>query len=190
VDNGRYLDDPGLSEEGVRQVEHLRDRLARTGEINADALVASPLRRARETAAILAPAVGATVVVERDLEEWRSDDGSLPPGEFTARWQRIPEVQRPFVRVVPGCESWLEFSARVQLALNRHAQNHEGKTIVVVSHGEVIQASFVYFFGLSSATIPGVYIDNASITSWDRPEPARRWVLRRYNDHQHLQSSA
>jgi probable phosphoglycerate mutase len=190
LENESYLDDPGLSPEGVSQAERLRDRLARTGEITADTLVTSAMRRARETAEILAPALGAPVVVDRDLEEWRGDDGSLEPGEFTARWREIPEAQRPFVRVVPGCESWLEFSARVQLALNRVIQEHEGKTIAIVSHGGVIQAAFLYFFGIGTASIPGVSIENTSITHWAKPDPTLKWVLMRYNDHQHLQPPA
>ncbi|HEX2064408.1 MAG TPA: histidine phosphatase family protein, partial [Acidimicrobiales bacterium] len=40
----------GLSERGRAQAEALRDRLARTGELTADVLLASTLPRAVETA--------------------------------------------------------------------------------------------------------------------------------------------
>ena len=186
TENGRYLDDPGLSPEGVQQSESLRGWLARTGEVTADVVVSSPLRRARETAAILAPALGAPTLVEPDLEEWRSDDGSLSPEEFAERWNALSEARRPYARVVPGCENWLEFSARVQIALNRITQEHEGKNIAIVSHGGVIQAAFLYFLGVGVGTIPGVSLENTSITTWARADPALKWVLMRYNDHHHL----
>ena len=49
---------PGLTERGRRQVEALGDRLAPTGELaGADALYASVLPRAIETAELLAPAL-------------------------------------------------------------------------------------------------------------------------------------
>ena len=186
LENGKYLADPALSPEGVGQTERLRDRLARTREIKADALIASPLRRAQESAQILASALGQPVVLDAEVTEWRSDDGNLVPGEFIARWQETPITQRPFLRWSQGCETWLEFSVRVQQALNRLLQEHEGKTLVVVSHGEVIQAAFVYFFGLSAVTIPGVSIENTSITHWVKPENADRWVLKSFNDAHHL----
>jgi probable phosphoglycerate mutase len=78
----------------------------------------------------------------------------------------------------------------VQLALNRIWQEHEGKTLVIVSHGGVIQASFIYFFNLSAATIPGISIENTAITHWIRPADAHRWTLKSHNDHAHLSAPA
>lgn len=61
----------------MTQAERLRDRLARTGEITADVLIASPLPRARQTAEMLAPALGLMVTLDAEMEEWRNEDGSL-----------------------------------------------------------------------------------------------------------------
>ncbi len=130
-ENGVYLDNPGLSAEGIGQAERLRDRLLATSDIKADALIASSMRRAAETAEIGSTAWGKPVVLEKDLEEWRGDDGSLSQEEFNARWQRLTEEQRPYYRWIPSGESWLEFAARVHVALHRIIQEHEGKTIVL-----------------------------------------------------------
>jgi len=188
--DGKPVENPGLSPKGVRQVQLLRDRLARTGEIKADALISSPARRASETAEILALALGVPVVLNADLEEWRCDRGALSPEEFTERWQRVSDAQRPFFQWVEGGESFLELTARVQLAINRIWQEHEGKTIVLVTHGGVIQASFAYFFNLSATTIPGISTENTAITQWTRPAEANRWTLQRHNDHAHLDALA
>jgi len=186
VEDGRYRDDPELSSAGVRQTELLQARLAHTGEIKADALLTSPLRRAQESAHILAPAVGQPVVVDEDLREWRTDDGNLVPGEFEARWEQTPAVQRPFFRWANGCETWLEFTVRIQQALNRLIEEYDGKTLVLVTHGEVIQASFIYFFGMNATSFPGVSLKNTSMTCWFKPPHMDIWFLERYNDHQHL----
>jgi probable phosphoglycerate mutase len=187
--HGRPVENPGLSPKGAHQAELLRDRLAEAGEIKADALIASPARRAHETAQILAPALGAPVTLAVDLEEWRCDHGALSPEEFTARWRGVSEAQRPFFQWVDGGESWIEFTARVQLALNRIWQERMGKTIVLVTHGGVIQASFAYFFNLSAAMIPGISTENTAITHWTRAADAYRWTLQRHNDHAHLQAT-
>jgi probable phosphoglycerate mutase len=187
--DGKAVENPGLSSKGVRQAQLLRDRLARTGEIKADALIASPARRASETAEILAPALGVPVVLNADLEEWRCDRGALSPEEFTARWQRVSEAQRPFFQWVEGGESFVELTARVQLAINRIWQEHVGKTSVLVTHGGVIQASFAYFFNLSATTIPGISTENTAITQWTRPADVNRWTLRGHNDNAHLQAA-
>jgi probable phosphoglycerate mutase len=187
--DGKPVENPGLSHKGIRQVELLRDRLARTGEIKADALISSPARRAHETAQILAPALGASVVLDTDLEEWRCDRGALSPEEFSARWQQVPDAQRLFFQWVEGGESFVELTARVQLALNRIWQEHEGKTIVLVTHGGVIHASFAYFFNLSATAIPGITTENTAITHWTRSADASRWTLQRHNDHAHLQAT-
>jgi 2,3-bisphosphoglycerate-dependent phosphoglycerate mutase len=187
--DGTYQD-LGLSPEGIRQMELLRDRLTRTGEIIADVFLASPMLRAKASAEILAPALGLPIVFEKDFEEWVCDDGTLPPDEFSARWNQIPEEQKPFFRFMTGYETGLEFVGRIQSALNRVLTEYEGKTIVLVSHGGVLAASFSYFFGLSAATpsrvLPGA--KNTSLTHWFKPENTPAWVLERFNDYHHLAS--
>ncbi len=51
------MTEDALTPEGIRQAERLRDRLASTGEIAADALLASTYPRAYQTAEIIAPAL-------------------------------------------------------------------------------------------------------------------------------------
>src|SRR4051794_29958771 len=63
--------DKGLSDLGRQQARRLHDRLAATSEIKADVLIASSLPRARETAEIIAPALGLPVLLDDDLQELR-----------------------------------------------------------------------------------------------------------------------
>ncbi len=65
MEHGVELENPGLSDEGIRQAERLRDWLARTHDIVADVLIASTLRRAVETAEMLAPTLGQPVILEK-----------------------------------------------------------------------------------------------------------------------------
>jgi probable phosphoglycerate mutase len=187
LEDGKY-GDLGLSDEGRRQVELLRDRLARTGELKPDVFIASTLRRAQETAAILEPVFDVPITHDSDFEEWRSEDGSLDPEEFMARWRAVPDDQKAYYRWVEGYENRLEFFLRVKLTLNRVVQEHAGKTIVVVSHGAFIQTSFPFFFGYGEAVLACAVpeVRRTSITHWMRGDDEKRWTLERSNDTYHL----
>ncbi|QBD76915.1 histidine phosphatase family protein [Ktedonosporobacter rubrisoli] len=196
IRHGDYLEDVmqgtyqdlGLSSDGIGQMERLRDRLYKTGEIKADVFISSPMRRAKESAGILAPAFNLPITFDKGLEEWTCDDGTMPPDEFSALWRQVTEEQKPFYRFMEGYETWVEFSGRVHAALNRLLQEHKGATIVLLSHGGVIAASFSYFFGLSTAIPARVSLSakHASITHWSQAENSHSWTLEYFNDHHHL----
>jgi probable phosphoglycerate mutase len=181
----------GISPHGVAQAERLRARLAAAGEIRPDVLIASSLPRAQETAAILAPALGGLPVrLDDDLHEMRygEADGMLLT-EYEARFG-VPNVyQEPLRLLAPGGEHWVGFVARISAALARITHKHAGQTIVLVCHGGVIEAAFLYFLGLDAAAgaWAGLFPQNTSITHWvQQAWPAGRWQLQRYNDHLHL----
>jgi probable phosphoglycerate mutase len=178
----------GLTELGRHQAELLRDRLARTGEVVADVLMASTLPRAVETAEIIAPALGSHEIV-RDC-----DLCELHPGEAdTLGWDEYRErygvdiVRHPFEPMSPGGESLAEFNLRVGRALARLARDHEGRSVVVACHGGVVMASMVSFLELPAQRQLGadLVVTNTSITEWERDG---RWRLVRYNDAAHLAS--
>jgi probable phosphoglycerate mutase len=176
----------------VHQAERLRDRLATTGEIKADALIASPLLRARQTAELLAPTLGLPVMQDADVEEWRNEDGSLSHEAFIERVMATPSEQMPFAHWVPGCENWLEFSVRAATALNRIVREYAGQTTVIVCHGGIIEVSLSLFFGLSGAPLQRLHVEtgHTSITHWQKVTPPpgflSEWLLERFNDRSHL----
>src|SRR5258706_2264200 len=188
VVDGKYPKrDLGLTPEGISQAERLRDRLARTGEIKVDVFISSPERGAHETAEIVAPALGQAIILDKEVEEWRSEDGTLSDEAFMAIWEKLSDLERPYHRFVEGCETMLEFSLRVHIALNRILEEYQGKTILILSHGAFIQTSFAYFFGYSMA-VPqraAAEIKRTSITHWFKMENRNRWILERSNDCHH-----
>jgi probable phosphoglycerate mutase len=192
--SNNILEDPRLTSLGLVQTERLRDRLAATGEIKADILIASTMLRAQQTAEIIAPALGLPITFDQEVEEWRfPQDKTLNVDEYIELFKNIPHDQKPFFQIIPGAESWVQFMLRACVALNRITQQNAGKTIVIVCHGGVIDASFHFFFRLSTVQISAAYFDtqNTSITHWYRAgEHAEgfppSWTLERYNDVMHL----
>jgi 2,3-bisphosphoglycerate-dependent phosphoglycerate mutase len=182
--------DYGLTELGVKQAERLRDRLAATGEITADILIASTFPRARQTAEIIAPALGLPIIFDDEVQEQRPGSAI---GMRTAELRELARDQRPkddpFAIIVPGAESWAQFVLRVETALHRIIQQYEGKTVVIVCHGGVIDNTFTYFFGLGGLHQQQVrfFTQNTSITHWrSRKKGSSQWRLVYYNDHFHL----
>lgn len=176
----------GLTAEGRAQVAALRARLERTGELGEiDVVLTSMLPRAVDTAHLLAPALGtdpASVHRDCDLcelhvgeadglpwDEWRSVHGEA----FDA------DHDRPFA---PGGESVNEFADRIERTVRRLADEHVGRTVVVVCHGGVISYWMKRLLGA-----PDVWFDveNTSLTEW-RVGPQTDWALARFNDHAHL----
>ncbi len=186
------LEDPRLTTLGVAQAERLRDRLAGSGEIQADVLIASTMLRAQQTAEIIAPALGLPILSDDEVQEWRfPQDETLNVDEYIEQFKNVPHDQKPFFQVIPGAESWVQFMLRACTALNRITQQYEGKTIVVVCHGGIVDASFHFFLRLSTLHLPPLYFDthNTSITHWYRASEGDyppSWTLETYNDIMHL----
>lgn len=173
----------GLTERGFTQARALRDRLAREG-LRADALLASTLPRAHQTAGVIAEALSLNVELTADLVEFI-------PGEIDGtRWDDwidrfdvAAEPDRPFS---PGGESLSVFRDRVRSLLDRFAADHQGQTVVAVCHGGVIGASLYQLFGIADGSL-AADVDHTSITEWHLRD--ERWHLVRFNDVAHLLGS-
>ncbi len=189
------LENTRLSPLGVRQAERLRDRLDATREIQADVLISSTMQRARHTAEIIAPALGLPITFKEEFEEWRDGDYQDMTQETRLHmFKTTPITEWPYMRIAPGAETWAEFNLRMGTALTHITDEYEGKTIVIVCHGGIIDGSFQLFFGLSTLQFPKALMGgtkNTSITHWSRDSSEEygippTWYLEQYNDMMHL----
>lgn len=182
----------GLTERGHEQAQRLQERLA-GGEIKADVLYASPLRRARQTAEAAAAGLSLPILWDEEFEEIRpgeADGLSYADAREQYHFAGRNPVHEP---LSPGGESWAAFFARVGTAFTRILRKHEGQNIVVVAHGGIIETSFYHFLQMPPFVVgqSGFWIHHTSITQWRRGGPAHddRWYLLRYNDVAHLDMS-
>lgn len=148
--------DPELSEEGRAQAEHLGQYLSSE---RLDALYASSLLRARQTAEPIAATRDLDVVIEPDVAEYDHDSPEyVPVEELRAtnhpRWQAMVAGDWHEGAVDP-----LEFGARVVAAIERIIAAHQGQCVAVVCHGGVINAYLVHVLGLDPA-LPGFFYPN------------------------------
>lgn len=179
----------GLSPLGVRQAKRLRDRLLATKEIQADRLISSPLRRAQETAEIIAPALGVPVLLDDGIQELNLGEcEGLTADQVSERYGDTDWERDPFRRLAPHADSWAEFAWRACEALHRLTRDYEGQTLVMVCHGGIIGMTFRYFLHLPllQERLPAAlaHSTETGITYWRKGSAG--WALMRFNDDMHL----
>jgi broad specificity phosphatase PhoE len=141
--------DPPLNERGVTQASDLARKLA---HVHLDAVYASDLRRASETARIVVEGRPLSVTELRDLREVDVGEWSgLSAGEIE---QRDPDGLRRWRHGTAGWrggETFEETRERIVGALHRLAEAHPGETLLVVSHGAAIRAALAHARGVGYA---------------------------------------
>lgn len=148
---GQGLDAP-LNATGQAQAAALAARFA---DVPLDAVVASPMRRARATAEALAAPHGLPVALDAGWMEmhWGVFEGLAPTDETDTVFQRIVAswAAGDYADRVDGGEPLLDVQARVLGAWQRLLDRHAGQTVAVVSHGRalrVLLASLLHADGL------------------------------------------
>jgi probable phosphoglycerate mutase len=181
--------DVPLSAQGREQAARVAARLAERGGI--DLVVTSPLRRAVRTAEAVAAAVGADLVVDRDLVE--TDFGQWEgytfaevrekwPAELDA-WLASPDVPPP------GGESFTATGERVAAALARLRAAYAGKTLAVVSHVTPIKTLLRFALDAPPSALFRLHLDVTGLSEvdWYADGPA---TVRYVNDTGHLRQAA
>ena len=158
---GTHLNDMGLV-----QVARLADAL---GAEQIDAVYSSPLERAQATARPIAQRHGLEVELSPALEE--VDFGRWTGADFAAldrdvQWHRF-NTFRSGTRA-PGGEHALETQLRVVLEVDRLHARHDGGTVALVSHGDVIRALLVYYLGMPLDFLLRLEVDPASVSVLER----------------------
>jgi broad specificity phosphatase PhoE len=191
------LDSP-LSETGRRQAQLVAARLSK---LPFEALIASPLRRAKETAEIIAQAVGkepeySNLFVER-IRTARIDGKPYSDMEASKLWRDWQiDFYKPGIRMAEG-ESFDDIIGRADAAL-AFLKGRAERQAAVVAHGYFVRAivARVLLGNLLSAAIFESFqritsMENTGLTVLHyrgafEEEPC--WRLWTHNDHAHLAS--
>jgi ubiquinone/menaquinone biosynthesis C-methylase UbiE/broad specificity phosphatase PhoE len=170
----------GLTELGWHQTHLVADWLARN--VNADALLASTLTRALQTAEVIGLRIGLPVTVFPGFEEanqpyWQ--ELLMAPDQPLALWDN---------RWQPDAENaplYTAFRETLRNAMARLLEEHANQTVIVVSHGGAIGTVLRSLFG--GHQIP-IFTENCGVTqvAWQEG----RWRLICHNERAHLTESS
>ncbi|KAL5777850.1 hypothetical protein ACOSP7_010776 [Xanthoceras sorbifolium] len=176
--------DVELNDVGRQQAAAVADRLSK--EMAISAVYSSDLKRAFETASIIANRCGVPeVITDPDLRERHLGDlqglqlkeaAELKPDAYLASSSSRTDQEIP-----GGGESFEQLYHRCTSSLQKIGMKHRGEQAVVVTHGGVLRA----FHKRSAPTekLPGKIL-NASVNKFHLACEA--WILKTWNDISHL----
>jgi len=179
----------GLSAEGVRQAEALRERFAAADySARVVALYTSVLPRAWETAELIAPALPCANSPTRlhDLSEIHEPALDGKPRTPRINGLRLDST-KPGSR---GAESYETFFRRATQCLEAIVADNPGTTVVVATHAGVVRAAMSVFGKSPLGNGMFLDVDHASISEFVYGSPDARpftWRLHRYNDAAHME---
>jgi 2,3-bisphosphoglycerate-dependent phosphoglycerate mutase len=155
--------DTALSERGRRQAARAAEALVDEG---IEAIVASDLARAYDTAGAIAAVLGLPIKTDAGLRErcfgifegytYAEIDARWP--DQAARWRRHEPTFGP-----EGGETLVEFSARAVAAVTGIAGAAGGRTTLVVTHGGVLDCLYRAASGLALGAPRSWELGNAAI---------------------------
>lgn len=157
------MPDVHLNAAGQQQAQDLGRNIAEIGDLQA--VYASPLDRAQETAAPIASAQGLAVqteagFIELDYGGWTGrcfED--VRKHDYWAEYNRFRSMSK-----APGGESLMEVQSRAWSALFRIlGTTPDDRSIAIVTHGDVIRALMLLFLGMPLDFIYRLEVQPASI---------------------------
>jgi ribonuclease H / adenosylcobalamin/alpha-ribazole phosphatase len=155
---------PELTDLGRQQAQAAARYLGERGGIAA--VISSPLQRAYDTAGAAAKALGLDVAVDDDLIE--TDFGGWEGLTFAEAAERDPELHTRWLRDTstqpPGGESFDAALERVCRARERIIANHQGATVLVVSHVTPIKMLLRLALDAGPGILYRLHLDLASLS--------------------------
>jgi len=128
-----------LTEKGRAEVQK---NVAIFRDIKVDIIYSSDFLRTKQTAEILNKVAQTEVVYDERLREFNV-------GEFQGKDVReyesaFPKKEEKWVKSAKGGETYQDIEDRMSSAFNEYEEKHEGKTVVIVSHGDPLKILLGY----------------------------------------------
>jgi probable phosphoglycerate mutase len=176
--------DPELAPDGHEQAGHLARYLASE---KIDAVYASPMARARETAAPLAAALGVDVHISPGVAEWDQNSPEYVPVE-ELKAANDPRWHAMLAGEWGSDESEEDFKARLLDAIETIINDHRGHRVAVVCHGGIINAYLSHILGLGESTRGFFYPNYTSINRIAAASSGERSIVT-VNETSHLRGT-
>lgn len=151
-----------LTNEGRSQAETLGKKLADSVE-KIDLIVASPLKRATDTAGIISEKLGMSFSADERLRE-------VNFGSFEGTYNKSPEFTAAKAQTAvkfPGGESQLFAAQRVYNFIDEMKKLHDGKTVLIVCHGGIARIINSYFKDMQNDEFASFGLKNCEVLSYE-----------------------
>jgi probable phosphoglycerate mutase len=153
-----------LADSGKAEAEAVAKRIAEIKGVSA--VYASPLERARETAAPIGKILGQKVNIHKGLLE--CDFGDWTGAQLTSlmkkpEWTTVQKAPSTFR--FPHGESFTEMQQRMVTALDDIRAKHPGGIVVCVSHADPIKAAVAHAMGTHIDLFQRIVISTCSVSA-------------------------
>jgi probable phosphoglycerate mutase len=153
-----------LADSGKAEAEAVAKRIAEIKGVSA--VYASPLERARETAAPIGKILGQKVNIHKGLLE--CDFGDWTGAQLTSlmkkpEWTTVQKAPSTFS--FPHGESFTEMQQRMVTALDDIRAKHPGGIVVCVSHADPIKAAVAHAMGTHIDLFQRIVISTCSVSA-------------------------
>ena len=154
------ITDINLADEGRDQARALSETLYGKG---IDLIIASPMKRAYETACILNKVCKAELITDERLRE--QNYGIF---EGVDRFSEgFLNNKRHFAYKYPGGESMMQLACRVYSLLDEVKEKYGDKTVLLVSHGGICRVINTYFHDMTNDEYFHYSQDNCSLMEYE-----------------------
>ncbi len=177
--------DPELMQEGLDQADLVAEEAVK---LSADVLIASPLKRTRQTAEAIARTTGLEIIFDESWYELSFGDWDGKSIEEVKT--EDPDAYQAWLNSTSyapgGGESYDQASVRIEEALEKLVAEYPGKKVIVVTHNGVIKTAIKLAMGAPAEAVFHVDATPCSISSisiW--PSDGLR-AVRSVNERGHL----
>lgn len=169
--------DTELNETGKVQAQRLGEALS---NVKVDAIYSSPLKRALDTARIIASYHKLPVEVEPDFREIEAGEleglslaeFSISFSQFILRWREGNGQEK-----LPGGESVADLEERVWYGIQRIKAKHDSGTVILVTHFFCVVVAICKALGWPLTTLERLRVQTGSMSIVDLNENQPRLVL-------------
>lgn len=172
--------DVDLNDTGIEQAQQLA---ARIEDEDVAAVYASPLKRARRTAEIVAGPHGLEPESLNELEE--RSYGELEGEDRETYYEALIEHGNPLTWAPDGGEDMQQVANRATTAVNQIRREHPDETVVAVAHGTLIKSFLAAALGVQPGHGHKIDLDNACLNHLTYHD-YYGWRITGVNDVNHL----
>ena len=156
------ISDVELTEKGIQQAKDLTSHIH---EYPIDIIISSPLKRAKQTAQILAEPLGKEVILDNRLRE--QNYGLYEGKPYDAVFQELmPEARKQFACKAKTGESLFHVIQRVYNLLDEIKQKYPNQNVLIVAHGGIARTIHSYFYEVSNKEFFEVKTGNCEIKEY------------------------
>ena len=179
-----------LNQHGITQAIQMAKAL-KAIDLQFDVLYSSDLQRAADTASAIEEKFGVQAIIDQELRERHlgglqgltTDEGpQLKPDLWSIH------LSRNLDHTLEGGESIRQFASRIHRALENIRAQHDGKTILLVSHGGALDMMYRLASKQSLESEKAVAVPNASL-NWISHN-GYSWQVDKWADISHLKNAA